>query len=152
MSLDLANMVAPSKKLRCDDVDFAVIERPAEPIIVDQDLEVQCFAIRNVVTFQDPALPYGKTLGDMAELAEVGELLQDPTIDTPLPKRKLQALLERLPADTSTGWEAPYLPYGEVDFAISAMTALMHSMPSVQDPADDPYPLPATWVFLPQGW
>jgi hypothetical protein len=144
-----------AKKQRCDDVDFAVIERAAEPIIVDvDDHDVQCLAVRKLVTFKEPTLAYGQTPDDMAELGEVFDLLEEPTIDTPLPGRKMRALLvERLPVDPHpTGWVAPYVPYGQVDVVLSSMTALLHSMPSARDPAADPYPLPAKWVFLPQGW
>jgi hypothetical protein len=138
------NMVQ-SKKPRYD-VDFAIIERAPEPIIVeDHDPNVQCIAVRKIVTFATPVLAY--TSDDLAELEEVFELLEDP-IDAPLPKRKMRALL----AESPEGWVAPFVPYGHVDAVLSSVTALLHGMASGRDPAHDPYPLPEKWVFLPKGW
>lgn len=122
---------SPCKRAR-DYVDYAVIERPVEGYV--EDLDVQCVAVHQIVTFDEPVLAYRP--GD-TELEEVTDLLDD--LD--------ELLVEILPAG---GWVRPFKPYKQADLALAALATLLEGMPSATDPAGDPYPL--LHPDLPSGW
>jgi hypothetical protein len=124
----------PSKKARTD-VDYAVFDWPVESYVdALDDGEVQCVAVRQTVTFNEPARALSP--GD-PELEEMAELLDE--------MRELVG--EILPVGE---WVRPFKPYKQVDIALAAMAELLEGMPSASDPAADPYPVARS--LLPPGW